>query len=268
MLLAGLLLSGFVLAGCGKETTKNTTVARPVTMILGAGEQTGQGPETELPEAVTETTETAQETKPAEPAEEAETVTAEDAGAVTAEAEPVTKDGSEAVTETAEKEAEKAEETPTPTEAPKATATPTPKAAGSFSADDCAATLNGTSVKPGSDFSSKIDAVGTLTEKEEGVACLDDGYDTNYIYSGFKICTLAKDGQQIIYDIDITLSGFKTGKGIVIGSSTDGELLAAYGEPDKQNGMRRSYTSGDRSMIVYVENGIVTEIEFTDNSVG
>ena len=106
-------------------------------------------------------------------------------------------------------------------------------ATGSISADDAYLELAGTSLTTGDDFKPYINSVGD-PRTEEGQACLEGGYDTNYYYGDdLAVYTYARDGKQVIYDIYIASSSYSTPKGIKPGVSSKDDVRAAYGEPDR-----------------------------------
>lgn len=98
------------------------------------------------------------------------------------------------------------------------------------SLDDLTILANGVEIKIDDDFLPNIDAVGEATI-EEGQACFDGGYDTNYYYNGDELIvyTLANSGKQLIYDIYVKGNGYSTKKGILVGTSTKADVEAAYG---------------------------------------
>lgn len=110
--------------------------------------------------------------------------------------------------------------------------------------------LEDLSVKAGSvvitidkDFLPDVDTVGTA-DIQQGEACLEGGYDTNYYYGGEELVvyTVAKEGQQLVYDIYVTGSNYETAKGIKVGSSSRDDVVAAYGNPSSE--MASSYIYG------------------------
>lgn len=156
-----------------------------------------------------------------------------------------------------------------------ATSTPTPEATqapdevvmGKFVANDCKVVVNGVTLKLAEDFLPNVDNVGKLMDKQEGQACLDGGYDTEYYYDGMVVSTIAKSGKQIITSVDVTLTGYTDAKKIKIGTSTEADVIAAYGNPDVNEMTRREYKAGDYSLVFYIENDVVTEIEIVDTSI-
>lgn len=124
---------------------------------------------------------------------------------------------------------------------------------GTFTEDDCTVTIAGVTLSIGMDFLPHINAFGE-PRIEEGQACLDGGYDTNYYYGdSLSVYTYAKDGKQVIYDIYITGAEYKTGKGATVGVTTKDTIAALYGEP----------TDSFMTTMVYSLPGSDVEVSFT-----
>ena len=134
-------------------------------------------------------------------------------------------------------------------------------ASGSVSSSDAYITIEGTRLTVGDNFSPYIDELGN-PRIEEGQACLEGGFDTNYHYDGFSIYTQAQGGEQIIYDIYVTSSSYPTAKGISVGSDKD-EVRAAYGEPDRTMPASDTYQvpDSDAKLIFTYSDGSVSGID-------
>ena len=107
---------------------------------------------------------------------------------------------------------------------------------GAYTAADFAITANGVTISLGDDFLPNVDAVGTA-DIQEGQACLEGGYDTNYYYGGEELVvyTVASQGQQIVYDIYVTSGDYKTAKGAQVGVTTTEDIYNMYGDPTVTN---------------------------------
>lgn len=154
----------------------------------------------------------------------------------------------------------------TPEITPSVSVTPGVVKDGTFTASDCEIVIAGVKVRPGMDFTGKEDTLGKIVEKLEGVSCLDVGYDINYYYKGYNVCTFSKDGRQIVYSADFKSGDFETGKGIRIGSREE-DLQTAYGMPSIYEEARRIYVSENRQMTFYISGEVVSEIMLVDTSV-
>lgn len=144
--------------------------------------------------------------------------------------------------------------------------TPAAAADGSISGSDMSINIEGNSISVGDDFLSYIDNMGGKTARaEEGQACIDGGYDTNYYYDsvGLAVYTLAQGGKQVIYDIYITGGSYSTAKGVTVGTTTKEQVHALYGEPDTQRPASDTYTvSGYGSLSFEYMDDVVSAIDF------
>lgn len=160
--------------------------------------------------------------------------------------------------------------TPEPTKAPvEATPTEAPKPAGTFTSADCSITISGVSLSLGMDFLPYVDKLGNAVI-EEGQACLDGGYDTNYYYGNtLTVYTYAKDGKQIIYDIYITGSEYKTDKGAQIGTTTKDKLHEIYGEATNSLPSTERYSvSGSSALVSFTfSSDVLSAIDILDSEV-
>ena len=139
---------------------------------------------------------------------------------------------------------------------------------GSFSAKDMSVTLNGNKLSCGDDFLPYVDKMGIVAKIEEGQACLEGGFDTNYYYGKeLAVYTVAKGGKQLIYDIYITGSKFPDNKGVTVGKTTRDEVHKLYGEPTETLPGADEYISGKKMLSFEFENEVVSGISFSDTSV-
>ena len=172
--------------------------------------------------------------------------------------------------------------TPTPTTDPDLTGNPEPTGdiptptqpakqhtAGTFSAADMQITLDGVHLECGMDFLPFVDSMAMKPEIIEGMACLDDGKDTNYVYGRlYSIFTLAGENKQVIYDIYVTGSNYTDDCGVRIGTTKRSEVNAIYGEPSKVNPSSDKYEiSNDVYMSFEYEDDIVTAIDICNMNV-
>lgn len=129
-----------------------------------------------------------------------------------------------------------------------------------LSIDDVAVKAGAVQIKIDENFTPNIDKVGEATI-EEGQACLEGGYDTNYYYGGedLVVYTIAKSGEQIIYDIYVSSADYITVKGATVGTSTKDDVKGMYGTPANQVG----------NSFVYSVNGgaVQAQFEFDSNDV-
>lgn len=104
------------------------------------------------------------------------------------------------------------------------------------------------------DFKPQINVLGE-PETEEGQACLEEGFDTNYYYGDEELVvyTKAEGGSQIIYGIYATKKGYKTSDDIEIGVSTKDDIFGKYGDADESFGPTWIYYVGsDETKLSFV----------------
>jgi hypothetical protein len=129
-------------------------------------------------------------------------------------------------------------------------------------------TVNSIDIKTGIDFTSYINKVGSNVNIEEGQACLEGGFDTNYYYGDtLSVYTIASGGKQIVYDVYTTTTGYSTAKGIKIGTSTQDDVYKAYGDPSSSHPTNDVYTVGDISLTFEYEGDVVSGIDVCDTSI-
>lgn len=169
-------------------------------------------------------------------------------------------------------------EEPTPTPPVEVTVTPeitpsvTPTGSisqggnGSFSVGDCVLLVGDITIRPGMNYSGYEEKAGKIIDRMEGVACLSSGYDINYYYDNFSICTISKDDMQIVYNADFTGGDVTTSKGIRIGSTVH-ELIEAYGEPKEEDLFHCVYEAEKQRIAFYLTDEVITEIMLYDTSV-
>ncbi len=139
---------------------------------------------------------------------------------------------------------------------------------GSVSASDFTVSLNGNKLSCGDDFLPFVDKMGIIAKIEEGQACLEGGYDTNYYYSDvLAVYTIAKDGKQLIYDIYITGSDYPSAKGVKTGTTTKDEVRSLYGEPSSTLPAADKYELGTKTLSLEYKGGVVSGIDISDSSV-
>ena len=135
---------------------------------------------------------------------------------------------------------------------------------GSFSEADLYVTLNGNRLTGGDDFLPYVDKMGKKARIEEGQACLEGGYDTNYYYdSDLTVYTIAKDGKQLIYDIYITGEAFPNDRGVTVGKTTREEVGRLYGTPSSEHPAADDYVNGKNTLSFEYENDVVSGITYS-----
>lgn len=135
-------------------------------------------------------------------------------------------------------------------------------AVGSFSSSDMAVTINGVTLRPNTAWSNYSSSFGAPDNTTQAPSCHFDGMDNIYEYNGFSIYTYRNNGEDYIYDIEITSKSIPTAKGIRTGSS-ESDVIAAYGNAyTSKTESLIEYRSGNSSIYFTMNNGTVTTIEF------
>ncbi|MCR5848359.1 MAG: hypothetical protein K6G75_09620 [Lachnospiraceae bacterium] len=106
----------------------------------------------------------------------------------------------------------------------------------------------------GDDFTSTAEKIGEY-EAEEGQACLDDGYDTNYYYGDedLIVYTYAGNGKQIVYGIYASKPGYKTSDKIEIGTTVKDDIYELYGDANESFGTTWVYYVTDKDTKLSIE---------------
>lgn len=253
-------LSVSVLPSCG--TVENVSDSEPVVKTT---EPATEDATDTLTEAVTEKT-----AKSTEKADEKETSPAKTSADETKSTETVTtaSEAPEGNTEAAPEEnvpATEADEPPQEPEEPQDNDAPVetdppqdiepatdPPAAGSFDGSSDMY-FNGTTVLNSAD--GLIGSLGAPSSTEEAPSCLNNGCDIKiYRYSGLNVYAYIDGESEIIYEIEVTGSGYSTGKGLSVGSSfADAEAL--YGTGTVQGGGTHCYYATDTTYMYIIESG-------------
>lgn len=122
----------------------------------------------------------------------------------------------------------------------------------------------------GDDFTDSYTEIGD-PEIEEGQACLDEGYDTNYYYNKEELIvyTHAKGGRQIINGIFASQKGIKTADGIEISVTKKDDVFEKYGDANQTFGSTWTYLIGDgksRLSFTFDKKEILTGIDLSYDS--
>lgn len=152
--------------------------------------------------------------------------------------------------------------TQAPTEAP--TQAPTEAPAGSFEYDDMTFVHGGTYATVLADGAGLISALGTADSVEEAASCLSNGNDVKIYYynSGINVYTYIENGREIIYEIELTSSAYKTPKGLAPGMTlADAEKL--YGKNYTYSGGVVSYYATDTTYLyLYMSGDTIVSIGY------
>ena len=139
-----------------------------------------------------------------------------------------------------------------------------------FGEEDLVLIVDGVELSLRMDFVPVKDQIlGGDYDEQVGQACVGGGNDRDYFYGdNFEVHTVGNaDGQQLIYDIYITLmDGFATQKGAVIGRTTRDEVLEIYGEPYSSFPASERYSvDGNLELIFGFDGEILSSVGLHDN---
>lgn len=144
----------------------------------------------------------------------------------------------------------------TPTDAPAANK-------GSFSHNDMIFLYGNAEAALFSEASGLVSALGTPSDVMEAPGCLSNGADQKiYSYSGLKISTYVLNGQEFVYDIEITSSAYTTSEGLTVGKSV-ADMESLYGTGYQKSGNMYIYTdTASEQMYITVSGDTITAIEY------
>jgi len=117
-----------------------------------------------------------------------------------------------------------------------------------------------------SDVQTLLDELGSDYEFSEAPSCVYEGTDKAYEYSGIAIYTYPLNGKNLIDEIVLTDSQFKTDKGVKVGSTKE-DIINAYGENYIEEGDMLTYrlnnAQADSPCIYFIlNNGSVESISY------
>lgn len=135
-----------------------------------------------------------------------------------------------------------------------------PAAAGSFSASDLVFNFNGKTVQLNEDMTSVLSKLGNAKKVTSAQSCHGEGEDKRYEYNGFYVDTYPSGGKDKVIGVTIT-SGLSTPKGVSVGDS-EAKVIEKYGSGFKKIGKFMSYVSGNKSLMFFMNNGKVVEIDY------
>lgn len=136
---------------------------------------------------------------------------------------------------------------------------------GSFSDKDAAVSYKGVTITLDAQFDPIASKIGTPDSKQENPNCLTGGVGYTYVYGNMTVNVYSDGGKEYVEDIMVDGSGSaKTSKGIAAGSSAN-DIKNSYGTAAQSDDMIVSYSTSNRTMMFYMENGKVTGFYITRN---
>ena len=118
-----------------------------------------------------------------------------------------------------------------------------------------------TSIAINDNMADVLSALGESQSYFEAASCAFDGLDKTYTYSGFIITTRPDGEEDFVNSILLTDDSVTTPEGAYIGSTLE-EVTAAYGEAAPSESGVLTYTKGDTSLNIILQDGVVASIEY------
>ena len=120
--------------------------------------------------------------------------------------------------------------------------------------------FNGKTVQLNEDMTSVLSKLGNAKKVTSAQSCHGEGEDKRYEYNGFYVDTYPSGGKDKVIGVTIT-SGLSTPKGVSVGDS-EAKVIEKYGSGFKKIGKFMSYVSGNKSLMFFMNNGKVVEIDY------
>lgn len=122
-------------------------------------------------------------------------------------------------------------------------------------------TSNGVEVKMNAEADPIVEALGEPVSTFEAPSCAFQGTDYIYTYDGFQINTYPLDDVNYVSSVVFMSDAVSTSEGLEIGKTKD-DMIAAYGEDYTEEYDQYTYTRGDSQLVVLIEDGYITSIEY------
>lgn len=135
----------------------------------------------------------------------------------------------------------------------------TTAAEASTGADAFVFEANGVSVAMNAEAASVVEALGEAKNYFESESCAFKGLDKEYTYNGFVLKTYPMDDVDYVSSITLMDDTVETPEGICIGSSLD-DVKAAYGDGGSETTCQ--YEKGDSKLLIILDGGVVTSIQY------
>ena len=106
-----------------------------------------------------------------------------------------------------------------------------------------------------------LSALGEPSDKYEAESCAFQGMDRTYTYPGYTVDTYENNGVETILHVTFQDDTVSTTEGLAIGQSID-KAKELYGDAGEDNGSAITYTKDGTKLIVFYENGNITQIQY------
>lgn len=132
----------------------------------------------------------------------------------------------------------------------------------SFKEEDMSINYNNAKISLDKRFSDISSSLGNPDSRQENPSCglSDNGKGFVYVYGNLTINTYMRNNVEYVETIFVEgNSSAKTDKSIVVGSNAS-DVKAKYGNPTSEDEMIMIYSIGDKQMMFYLENGNVSGV--------
>ena len=127
------------------------------------------------------------------------------------------------------------------------------------STDGFVFTAEGTEIAMNAEAAPILEKLGKEKSYFESASCAFEGMDKEYTYNGFVLKTYPLNDVDYVSSVTLQDDTVATPEGISIGSEL-ADVKAAYG--DSSSDTKCEYVKGDSQLLILLENGIVTSIQY------
>ncbi len=106
-----------------------------------------------------------------------------------------------------------------------------------------------------------LSALGEPSDKYEAESCAFQGMDRTYTYPGYTVDTYENNGVETILHVTFQDDTVSTPEGLAIGQNVD-KAKELYGDAGEDNGSSITYTKDGTKLIVFYENGTISQIQY------
>ncbi|MBO5128960.1 MAG: hypothetical protein J6B95_01255 [Oscillospiraceae bacterium] len=122
-------------------------------------------------------------------------------------------------------------------------------------------TYGGTKIAMNAEAGPIVEALGEAKKYTEEESCAFEGLDKTYYYGSFYLQTYPEGDTDYVYCLWLVDDSVETEEGIYIGAS-QAEVEKAYGAENFNGKNAYVVTSGDCTLTVILENGVVNSIQY------
>lgn len=122
-------------------------------------------------------------------------------------------------------------------------------------------TYGGTKIAMNAEAGPIVEALGEAKKYTEEESCAFEGLDKTYYYGSFYLQTYPEGDKDYVYCLWLVDDSVETEEGIYIGAS-QADVEKAYGAENFNGKNAFVITSGDCTLTVILENGVVNSIQY------